>query len=285
VSYNYTIDHDFMRRIMKLPKVKQKGILREVGKLEWQRCADDVLYWLDHSKHPALPYVYTHDPHLYFYCSICNDGNTYQAKQRKTHLQLSHGIISESEAQLRANFSELPTIRPFPLHDYMLPIIDTWLNEQYLLVEKSRDMVATWTIVMLYTWDMLFHEGRQYIFQSEDSTKTSDLVKRAFIIYRNQPKFLRDVHPAWRALGLAKAGLLRVESLNSEIMGFPQGADQVRQYHPSGIFLDEAAYLVDAGNTFAAVKPAIENGGRFTAVSSANASWFWKACTDELDTL
>jgi hypothetical protein len=152
-----------------------------------------------------------------------------------------------------------------------------------VFIQKSRDMKATWLTVAMYTWDALFHEGRQHIFQSEDARKTSDLVKRAWIIYKHQPKFIRQIHLAHPSMGIAKAGVLRIDTLNSEIMGFPQGADQIRQYHPSGVFLDEAAYLVEAGPTFTAVKPAIESGGKFTAVSSANPSWFWKACIDELD--
>src|SRR5438445_228267 len=83
------------------------------------------------------------------------------------YLKLIHKIETKSEVELAGFYSELPTIRPFPLHDYMLPIIDTWLNEQFFLIQKSRDMIATWTIVMLYTWDTLFHQGRQHIFQSE----------------------------------------------------------------------------------------------------------------------
>jgi hypothetical protein len=285
VQFNYTLNNELLGKVAKLPKRQREGAMKELGKLEWDRCAEDIFYWLDQKLHPAMPYVFTHDPHPYFLCSICNDGNTYQSQQRKTHLKVAHGIIADSEPQLRGYYSDLPTIRPFPLYDYMRPIIDTWMNEQFVFVQKSRDMVATWTVVMCYTCDTLFHEGRQHIFQSEDAQKTSDLVKRAGIIYHNQPKFIRNIHKAYKALGLSKAGTLQVPTLNSEIMGFPQGADQIRQYHPSGIFLDEAAYLVDAGNTFAAIKPAIQAGGKFTAVSSANASWFWKACSDELDTL
>ena len=103
-------------------------------------------------------------------------------------------------------------------------------------------------------------------------------------MYRHQPKFLK-IYKVQAGQGVAKAGHIRLDEPNSEILGFPQGADQIRQFHPSGIFLDEAAFLKDAGDTFAAIKPSIENGGRFTAISSANPSWFWKATLDELDQL
>lgn len=281
---NYTLDSKLMSAIAKLPRQSREAAMGEIGAIEWQRCSDDALYWIDAARHPAMPYVYTLDQHTYFRCLLCNDTNDYQTQQRKVHLKVAHNIIATSEAQVRENFRELEHSRPFPMHCYMEPIVDAWLNEQYLLVEKSRDMVATWTIVTLYAWDTFFHRGRQNIFQSEDTSKTFDLCKRAWHIYRHQPKFLKR-YKVQAGQGVAKAGHISFEELNSEILGFPQGADQIRQYHPSGIFLDEAAFLVEAGDTFAAVKPAIENGGRFTAISSANPSWFWKACTDELDTL
>ena len=259
--------------------------MREIGEREWQRCAEDVLYWVDIERHPALPYVYTHDPHIYYHCVICNDENTYAGHDRRAHLRIAHKLESKDNNELRLSFNEVPTVRPFPLHDYMLPIIDVWLNKQFVLVQKSRDMIVTWTTVMLYSWDTFFHEGRQNIFQSENSRKTNELVRRAWLIFKNQPKFLRQVHPFIPSMGIAKSGIVRCEELNSEIIGFPQGAEQLRQYHPSGVFLDEAAILVDAGNTFASVKPSIQSGGRFTAVSSASPGWFQYACEDRLEDL
>lgn len=141
-------------------------------------------------------------------------------------------------------------------------------------------MMVTWLIVTLYTWDTLFHKNRENIFQSDDSTKTQDLVRRAYFIWDNQPSFLRNVHPATFSAGQTRSGILEVPSLRSTILGFPQGPDQVRQYHPSGIFQDEAAFQIEAEAAFMALKPAIQGGGRFTAVSSANPSWFMHACRD-----
>jgi hypothetical protein len=133
----------------------------------------------------------------------------------------------------------------------------------------------------MYTWDTLFHRNRENIFQSDDSTKTLDLVERAFFIWDNQPSFLKNIHPAAVSAGQTRSGILRVPSLVSTILGFPQGADQIRQYHPSGVFVDEAAFQVEAEAAFAAVKPAIGAGGRYTAVSSANPGWFMQACRDQ----
>jgi hypothetical protein len=166
---------------------------------------------------------------------------------------------------------------------YVEPIVKYWQREKIVFIEKSRDMMVTWLTVAMYTWDTIFHENRENIFQSDDATKTGDLVERAYFIYANQPKFLRDIHKAQFGLGTTRSGVLRVPSLNSVVLGFPQGPDQVRQYHPSGVFVDEAAFQIQAGDAFMAVKPAIQSGGRYTAVSSANPGFFMMACRDTLE--
>lgn len=279
---------ELLSSIARLRPSTRKKALAMIGRQEWDRCAEDVLYWLDAAKHPVLgPYVYTKDPHPMHKCLKCVDKDlTYRTSDREKHLKIAHKIKPKSEGEIRGYFLELDTTRPFPFSmPYVKPIVEWWLREPIIILEKSRDMVATWTIVMLYTWDTLFHKGRENIFQSEDATKTLDLVERAFFIYRNQPKFLRDVVKADFTVGAGKSGRLLVPELESTILGFPQGPGQIRQYHPSGVFQDEAAFQVEAGEAFAAIKPAIQNGGRFTAVSSAYPSWFMHAAKDTIESL
>ena len=45
--------------------------------------------------------------------------------------------------------------------------------------------MATWLVVALYTWDTIFHPGRQNFFQSETAPKTLELVRRAWHIYKS----------------------------------------------------------------------------------------------------
>jgi hypothetical protein len=170
------------------------------------------------------------------------------------------------------------------MFEYMSPIISAWIGSQYFAVEKSRDMSATWLMIALHTWDVMFHNGRQAILQSEDAFKTLELVQRAYIIYENTPPFLRSaIGPANYSKGTTKSGELYFTSQQSEILGLPQGADQIRQFHPTSVFSDEAAFQMEAGATFAAIKPAIMQGGRYSAISSANRSWFELVCRDRTD--
>jgi hypothetical protein len=210
-------------------------------------------------------------------CKRCADGEGRPFDKLHVHLEAFHDIVEENAMPY---FTELPTDRVWTLFPYHKPIISTWLREKIVFIEKSRDIMTTWLTVAMYAWDTLFHKNRENIFQSDDSTKTADLVRRAFFIWENQPAFLKNVQPAIYNVGQTRSGILDVPGLKSNIFGFPAGADQVRQFHPSGVFQDEAAFQPKAQDSFMAVKPAIQAGGRFTAVSSANPGWFMQACRD-----
>lgn len=283
---NYILSKELLADIDKLPRNKRQGVLKVIGEKEFEKCAADIFYWLDESKHPGVPYVYTQDPHPLHLCKKCKGSefemNTHHFNKRSIHLKLFHDIDEENFQMLAGYFTELDTTRTFTIMPYMPPIIEAWLSQQFVFWAKSRDMMATWLTVTMYTWDTLFHKGKQNIFQSEDASKTLELIERAFFLYKNQPPFLKNVHKATFGAGGSRSGVMKVDSLGSSLLGFPQGADQIRQYHPSGVFQDEAAFQPEASASFAAIKPAIQQGGRFTAVSSANPGWFQLCVTDHI---
>ena len=283
MSLDITLTNEIIEKVGKLPMARRQKIFAEIGKMEWDRCADSLHYWLDPTAH-YIPYVYTFDPHPMHKCLLCDPDNeeVHPTSKHKAHLELFHNKTNAGYEEMRQYFKEVPAIRALPGKEYFGVIAQYWLYQPLLLVEKSRDMMATWMTVAFYTWDTIFHSGRQNFFQSQTAKKTRELVKRAKFIYEHQPKFIKDQHRFKFAIGVDGAGEFVCDSLNSEIIGVPQGSDQVRQYHPSGIFTDETAFHSDAGETFAAIKPAISNGGRYTGVSSAFPGWFQLACNDQL---
>jgi len=275
------INNDVMREVSKMPTQTKAKFIQQLGQMEFARCAEDPFYWLDAKRH-WVPYVYTKDEHPLWKCLKCgeaDDGHTFN--KLKLHLRDTHNIDEDNAIRIQAYYTPINPIRPFPMHEYFRPLINTWLTKQLVLVPKSRDMMATWLYLALYSWDTFFHRARQNFVQSETAPKTRDLIKRAFVMWKNQPKFLRDVNLAKYNIGPFNAGVITLDNYDSELVGFPQGAGLVRQYHPSGMFTDETAFHPDAGETFAAIKPAIQAGGRYTGVSSAFPSWFQIAVQDQ----
>ena len=278
------ITTSLMADVARLKPSERRKVLRVLGRQEYDRCAEDLHYFLDSTQH-LVPYCYTRDEKPLYTCNMCvehGDSNAHLFHNLKQHLKLRHSIESGDARTTRAYFTELPTIRPFPYYlPYIKPIAETWLTEQVVCIPKSRDMVATWQVVCYYTWDTYFHSGRQNFFQSEKAGKAKALVRRAEFIIKQMPEFLR-IHKAVFGVGEANSGQLIIPAIESEIIGLPQGPDQIRMHHPSGIFQDEAAFQQLAGETFAAVKPAIQAGGRITLVSSPNPGFFQLACQDKL---
>lgn len=286
---NLDLTSDLLLKVAALPKKQRSAVMKLIGDSEFKRCSADPLYWLDASQHVktaqwpnGLPYVFTKDPHKIYLCKTC--GGEVVENNRVVHLEISHGQTVSTSVSLAKFYDILPAVRPFTVMDYMPPIIHTWMNHQYFALEKSRDMMATWLMIALSTWDCMFNDGRQHIFQSQDAGKTFELVSRSNIIYQNMPSWLRQaVGPIKFSKGDSKSGELFFIGRDSEVLGFPQGADQIRQYHPSLIFLDEAAFQNQAGEAFAAIKPAILMGGKAVLISSANRSFFELVCRDKTD--
>lgn len=56
------------------------------------------------------------------------------------------------------------------------------------------------------------------------------------------------------------------------IVGIPGGSDQIRSYHPWGYLLDEASFVVEAGECFNEALSAVK--GKIILNSSAGPGWF-----------
>jgi hypothetical protein len=276
------ITKDLLTAIAKLKTKERTKVMTHLGKIEYTKCAEDVMYWLDSSRH-YLPYVYTMDPHELYSCSLCNSTTSYPAKQREVHLEVSHEIFNIHEKEYKNLFTKLDPVRPFPIKEYMPPLIKYMLTEPLMAIEKSRDVMATWLVVAVCTWDAFFHRGRQIIFQSKTSSDSNELIKRANHIYKNQPKFLKSVIKGEYNVGQNRSGELKFPTIDSEILGLPQGPDIIRQLHPSVVFTDETAYHPQAHDTFTALKPTIQHGGSYIGISSANPGWFQAICQDTLE--
>lgn len=165
--------------------------------------------------------------------------------------------------------------------NYLAHLINRWLREKRLLVPKSRRVMVSWVMVALHCWLARFFPGSSIAFVSRkqglnDSEGAAELVRRVKFIEEHLPV---EVEPVAFQYNFAR---LKYPAIGSEIIGFAQGADQLRQYTLTAIFADEMAYWELAHDTYSASLPTLEGGGRFTGVSSANPGFFKQAVFDSL---
>ena len=134
--------------------------------------------------------------------------------------------------------------KPFPDKEYLRFVVDKWLKHQIIIAPKSRQMMMSWLFVALYLWDTQFHFGRLTFFQSKKADDANDLVKRAYLIWDNEPNFLKRYYKdgAFHELkcnphnqGNHTYSLLTFPDIKSEIRGVPEGGDVVRMHTLSGM--------------------------------------------------
>lgn len=115
----------------------------------------------------------------------------------------------------------------------------------------------------------MFFPSRLTFFQSKKEEDAEANLSRVFTMWEKLPKWIRDWQPIKRT-----HTIIEFPRSRSQIRAIPQGADHVRGFTATGIFVDEAAFLEDLDKTIAAARPALGKSGRFTAISSANPSVF-----------
>jgi hypothetical protein len=171
-------------------------------------------------------------------------------------------------------------VRRYPPHAYAELLVRRWQEHALLVVPKSRRMVITWLFVAANYWLARFHVQAKVAFMSRKLGKTdaegsSELVRRAWFIHRHVPALL----PACEA----EYAVGRLTFPNgSEILALGEGADQARQHTFTSVLADEVVYWEQALETWVALRPTIEGGGRITAVSSAGKGFFADLVHDQL---
>jgi hypothetical protein len=170
--------------------------------------------------------------------------------------------------------------RRYPPHAYAELLVRRWQEHPLLVVPKSRRMVISWLFVAVNYWLARFHAQAKVAFMARKLGKTdtegsSELVRRAWFIHRHVPALL----PACEAE--YSVGRLTFPN-GSEILALGEGADQARQHTFTSVLADEVVYWEQALETWVALRPTIEGGGRITAVSSAGKGFFSDLVHDQL---
>lgn len=143
------------------------------------------------------------------------------------------------------------------------------MQEQFLLIPKSRQILATWLIAGLNYWEAKFYPYRLAFFQSKKEDDSDENLVRVEQMEESLPQWMKDRNPMKKTFCN-----IEFEKNRSRMKAVPQGSRHFRQYTPSSLFLDEATYIEELLETIEAVQPALRRGGRLTAISSAGPSEF-----------
>src|SRR3990172_4694067 len=140
---------------------------------------------------------------------------------------------------------------------YIQQLCDELLNESWLLLWKSRQILATWVCVSYCLWVALFHPGKKVAVQSKKSDDADALIQRMKVVY--------DKLPSWKPETFFSYCRIKIPLMQSDVFGIASGPDQVRSYTYSVVFSDEFGFQEKLQETFGAVKPIVDGGGQFVA--------------------
>ncbi|NUO19818.1 hypothetical protein HUU59_10250 [bacterium] len=154
-------------------------------------------------------------------------------------------------------------IKLYPDFDYLRVLAYLTLNQRYLLVPKSRQMMVTWSAVALFVWRALFKQPGVYLFLSRNERCAEELLDRARFIISQLPAFMKPV------LTTNNKSELEFGGLHSRLLSLPATPDGPRMYSPTAVFWDEMAFTPFDMQIWTALQPAIESGGSFIGVSSS----------------
>jgi hypothetical protein len=171
-------------------------------------------------------------------------------------------------------------VRRYPDRAYAELLVRRWQEHPLLAVPKSRRMVCTWLFVALNYWLARFSPLAKIAFMARKLGKTetegsAELVRRARFIHEHLPPTLPPCAVEYNI------GFLRFPN-GSEIVALGEGEEQARQHTFTSVLADELAFWDHPFETWVALRPTIEGGGRITAVSSAAPGFFKDLVHDQL---
>jgi phage FluMu gp28-like protein len=187
-------------------------------------------------------------------------------------------VITRDEHGGGANQEDLEgTERPFPTRKekaHIWEFLDAVLETRGVLcVEKSRQVMVTWAMVMYILWESKYKKNRLWFVQSKKEEDSASLVyshnpfkARMSFIEAKLPEELRTLDFD----NDCSYGEINFRDTGSVVKAIPEGGSQIRSYTASGIFADEAAFQPEFEEAYAAAKPTIDGGGKLIAVSTAN---------------
>jgi hypothetical protein len=176
-------------------------------------------------------------------------------------------------------------VKPFPQKQYLYRVDQAFQTYTILAIPKSRRMLMTWRLLALHLWEGLFFFNRTLFIQSKKAADSAYLLgeERLMFLYSHLP--LNHCCP--KVLRKRKdkegKGYDYIQFANgSSLTAIAEGPDQLRQYTASRVYCTEMAFWERAEDTWKALRPTIQGGGKIVIDSSANPGFFCRLVGGEL---
>jgi phage FluMu gp28-like protein len=203
-----------------------------------------------------------------------------QIAAKRAELWAHNPWLFIKDACLTKDEADSGSVKRFPDLPYLRHICEVWQAHKMLAVPKSRRMMLTWLMVALHLHMALFTPRSAIFVQSKKSEDSDYLIRdnRMLFIYNNLPVWLKS----FGLPTVTSKEFLVTFSNGSSVRAVSQGADQLRQYTATAVLCDEIAFWERGRETWRALRPIVQGGGRLTLISSANPGFFEAVVKGEL---
>jgi hypothetical protein len=154
-------------------------------------------------------------------------------------------------------------IAPYPDWPHLHKITQALTRSNRILLVKSRQMMATWTVLGLLLHRAIFGKPGVYLLLSRNERSARELLDRVRFLIASLPDHFRP-RP-----GTNRAEELEFPRKGVRILSLPATPDTPRMHSPAGVIWDEMAFTPRSEEIWGALKPALDSGGWFWGVSSS----------------
>ena len=157
----------------------------------------------------------------------------------------------------------------FNLYPFQGKVLHLFRDHQFLITLKSRQLGISTLAAGYSLWLMIFHKDKNVLALATTQATARNLVNKVQFMYKELPSWLRikAVEDNKLSLRLKNGSRITAKSSNS---------DAARSEAVSLLLIDEAAFIDNIDETFAAAQQTLATGGQCMALSTPNGigNWF-----------
>ena len=193
--------------------------------------------------------------------------------------------FAEQACKTEDEHDEVHPVKPLPINELeYLPIyFELLLRNRIVISPKSRQIMITWATFIYVLWRLLYHPRRKWALvpkkKEDGEIHVEDRMKAT--LWEHLPDFVKRTYTRDNIKNSFHITHRRGVPWRSQLLVYPQGADQLRQYTHSGIIWDEAAHQPKMQDAWKGAAPTILGRGgirgQVIVISSAKRGSYMQA--------
>jgi|TARA_Y100000310_G_scaffold6730_1_gene7544 hypothetical protein len=169
---------------------------------------------------------------------------------------------------------------PFYLYDFQEKVIEDFMQYDYNVILKARQLGISTLTAGYSLWMMTFHNDKNILVIATKQDTAKNLVTKVRVMHANLPSWLKQKCVEDNKLSLRYKNGSQVKAISSR-------EEAGRSESLSLLILDEAAFIERIDSIWASAQQTLATGGRCIALSTPNGvgNWFHKTWVDAEDGL